>query len=380
MSNAREWDYKRVRSGAQAAQEGFVRAYRDNVGFDHAHIDLWRKNVRALAANGGAGTSLSELYGTWAGKPCVVCGAGPSLREQLGDLRALVGAGYRVIAVDSSHGVLKNAGINPDLTFSLDAQAVVADFFEDVLPGECIALSLVTAPEVREKLQDCEIYDYGFVPHGKRGFWSGVFPGRFSTRYACLPPAPVVTCAAVEAAIWLGCSQIVTVGNDLGWTGYDSVTSMYAKEGSVYRLCRGRLSCPDTRIYFGDTDWIDKEAEYFEVFLTPLEYLELPPGIRRKLETTEHYTIDAFLLARSHLMTLAKMYPDGVLVKDRVEFVDCSGGIVRGWKTATLNNIVNRRHRNEEDMDVVGCDCRIPCGEIGGSAAAAGVQGCGDWR
>ena len=63
--------------------------------------------------------------------PCIVIGAGPSLYEEIDNIKILIEGGAKIIAVDIIFNFLKENGIKPDLTVSADLQGVCAEFFDD---------------------------------------------------------------------------------------------------------------------------------------------------------------------------------------------------------------------------------------------------------
>lgn len=257
---------------------------RTNLRIDLAWWDRWMGNFKRNKDEIDSSPALSSLYGGWTGEGCVVAGAGPSLAENLGALRAAKDAGWRVVAVDRAFGVLKSAGIRPDITVTCDAGENVAGFFRDgLVDGEDVfAVCVISHPAVFEKLRGGKVYVFGCA-NPFSGFWRFA-EGRCREGVMCLRPGYVVTFSAVDLALWMGADRVVTAGNELSWRGEGEVDNCY-RGAELVRLLDGRV------------------------------------------------TIGAFMRASRAFRFFPKRHPE-------VCFMDASGGIAEGWEPVDLASVV----------------------------------------
>ncbi|MBM9578973.1 motility associated factor glycosyltransferase family protein [Leptospira sp. 201903070] len=110
--------------------EGFFHKKDVNISTLTRFERIWTRNfISNLPALSGM-QPIKTLFGICEGKVDVlVCGAGPSLLLSLEEIRSYRER-YVIIAVDTALMVLWNSGIDPDLVFSVDPQALNSKYLE----------------------------------------------------------------------------------------------------------------------------------------------------------------------------------------------------------------------------------------------------------
>lgn len=253
---------------------------RVEAGFLHLYQKALRSNY-----NQGYVTDchkIGDFFGQWKGEKAVVVGGGESAHKYMEDIGTLRKLGYRCLVCDSMAKHIPDA----DFAVSFDPQAAVERMFNFDLSRLKVVLSLVTHNTVYRKFNKENIYVYGYKQPNSP-FWVDTqahdtrvkdIPNLFSLR-----PGFFVTFTAIDLAINMGASEVVLIGNELGWVRGEEVP--YQGDVNVYcvQLENGtKLYCPE---YFLKGSYV------FSSF--PGDF----PGIR---------------------------------------FVDCSGGIVQKWEKYSM--------------------------------------------
>ena len=159
---------------------------------------------------------MSRLFGIAKDLPIVVSGAGPSLYESLGDIKK-----YRdrfiLITVDTALQVLAKAGIEPDLIFSVDPQAINSSYLEGYHGSGNIVFDPTSSYHT---LRLSEKFRTGF-------FTSSPFPllqiyaKHLNIEAGDIPFGGSVSTNAVSLAELMGAANVYFVGQDLAFTnGY----------------------------------------------------------------------------------------------------------------------------------------------------------------
>jgi hypothetical protein len=215
------------------------------------------------------------LYGKYSG-PVIVCGAGPSLFQNIEALKQKQAEGVPIIAVDRALKTLKENGIKPMLTVSVDPQMKVANFYKgSVGPDDMVAISLGVDMETAAQASNGR--PMWFAPmHPVSPFWGWQYHS-IGHHIATVRPGGVVGYSAVDIAIWCGFDLIVSIGNDFSWE-------------------------------YGD--------EESDKFYSAQEKIDLPEQKR--------FTIQPFLDAAGAFSWFPAWHPE-------VCFVDATDGIISGW-------------------------------------------------
>ncbi len=188
-----------------------------NLFFKNLHPNFYRMET---AFDGNA------LKGAFRGTPAIICGAGPSLENELETLhafdhRALIIAGGSAITALSNHGIRPHFGIALDPNFEEVERFKKASAFE---------LPLFYASRLHPDIfQTCN------GPHGYLHTQTGGAAERWIEEKLELDSVPLqegfsiealsVTTTAIELTTTLGCSPIILVGVDLAFTEGKAYTS-----------------------------------------------------------------------------------------------------------------------------------------------------------
>lgn len=156
--------------------------------------------------------SLRNFKGLLAGKTAVVVGAGPSLEADIAVLRELKRHAL-IIAAGSSIQSLLHYGIVPHLIVFIDGGDVNLKVYDDPAIKD---IPLLFAPmaqhKVIESLELQKLIHFYLKEDLTTQYLMGV-----SEEDPCFELVPSVTGNAIEAAIYLGCTEIVLAGQDLSY-------------------------------------------------------------------------------------------------------------------------------------------------------------------
>lgn len=198
---------------------------------------IWTRNLIQNFPDIHHLTPVSRLFGIAKDLPIVVSGAGPSLYESLGDIEK-----YRdrfiLITVDTALQVLAKAGIEPDLIFSVDPQAINSSYLEGYHGSGNIVFDPTSSYHT---LRLSNKFRTGF-------FTSSPFPllqlytKHLNIEAGDIPFGGSVSTNAVSLAELMGAANVYFVGQDLAFT-------------NGYAHCRGAIL--EERLNF-------KESRYFK--------------------------------------------------------------------------------------------------------------------
>jgi len=154
---------------------------------------------------------IDVLRERFAGYPGIVVSAGPSLQRNIDQLAALKGKAV-IIAVQTTFKTLLARGIRPDFVTSLDYHEWSKRFFEGV--SDFSHTHLVAEPKATWHVIDA--YD-GPVSMLNNHFASLCVGEALGARGG-LKAGATVAHLALYLAVYMGCTPIVLVGQDLGFT------------------------------------------------------------------------------------------------------------------------------------------------------------------
>jgi hypothetical protein len=194
---------------------------------DHAEV-VWSNSLKNLM-HFGFGSEVTALRGLFAGRPMILVAAGPSLDSHFDFLRSVQGRAV-IAVVNSAYRAVLSEGIRPDLTVAVDP-------FEGTYKG-------YSGSDASGVALFCSFLVYPRVPE--------LFPGRvvplssynpFVTlvkQVLRLPEDPgligdgTVSSTVVNLAVYLGCTDLYLVGQDMALLpdGQSHTTrSFYGEEG-----------------------------------------------------------------------------------------------------------------------------------------------------
>lgn len=200
--------YQRLRNLA----EQIFRKKNVNVSTLARFEKIWTRNLFQNAAEIIGMVPVQRLFGLASGIPIVVCGAGPSLSESLSELKVLREE-FILIAVDTSYGILKNSGIDPDIIFSVDPQPLNSHYLEGFSGPSILVMDPTTTYQTSRLARDFS----GYV------FSSSPFPIlKWLCQFCEEPVGEIdfggsVSTNAVSLAEKMGASSIILLGQDLSF-------------------------------------------------------------------------------------------------------------------------------------------------------------------
>lgn len=182
----------------------------------------WARNLAANFVHLSHGRPVRRIFDVAreTNVPALVCGAGPSLADDLDSIRAFQSKGL-IIAVDTAVNVLLHGGVDPDIIVTVDPQAVnrfyLEGYFDGTLTSERRAFVLVdpTTSYLTLRMIPPERLLYAWTPfplarllfdHLREDVGEIAFGGSVSTN-------------AYDLALKLGCRRIFLAGQDLSFTG-----------------------------------------------------------------------------------------------------------------------------------------------------------------
>lgn len=296
----------------------------DNIRWLHAN---WRRCVFNLDTNKDfleTCTPLRKLYNSWHGRPSIVVGAGPSARINMENIKKVQEQGAKVIAVDKIFKTLKDNGIRPDMTLTLDNQECVAAFFpkEYVESDDIICPNVYSSPMVYEAISEARIFPMAtFSPLDKTmiDFDKKILQSKYGTKFHAGYGRTVVGANALEVTMWMGCRHILHIGNDLCYYSKQDLFNSFNKD---------------------------------EQELAAAEYIEV---IQDKMIL---HTTRAFMQAKSQFNMLLLQFPDGDMVKqeDAPLWIDCSLGLKSNFPRVGIEQIIEMNERGVTDENQVD-DC-----------------------
>lgn len=187
----------------------------------HAHSPMLAANYEQNKLDGRIGKPLTDLIGAWGGEQVLVVGAGRTAQNNIDLIRRLAPF-FKIVAVDKIHGLLKENGITPDMTITIDRRAHEAGYLSRIDEKDCVAICVTEPPEA---------IDHVLKSAGSVYFFSHLNPFddveikiyNDNPRLAMFLPGTVVGFSAMQLGYWMvnateqGGGYIVMVGNELGW-------------------------------------------------------------------------------------------------------------------------------------------------------------------
>ncbi len=156
---------------------------------------------------------IDILRDRFAGNPCVVISAGPSLSRNIDALAELKGRAV-LCAVQTAIKPLMSRGIVPDFVTSLDFHEMSRKFFEQA--GDLSDVHLVAEPKATWHVTD----EYPGPLSLLDNPWARLVLGDDIAGRDGLKAGATVAHLALYLAAYLGCDPIIFVGQDLAFSGH----------------------------------------------------------------------------------------------------------------------------------------------------------------
>lgn len=188
----------------------------EHVYHNYGQIDDSLDGVKATLANTEfirTASGIKELKNRFKNVPCVIAGAGPSLDEELDNIKNNRSK-FMLLAVDAALKPLLAAGIQPDYVFGLERNNLwQTKFYTDITPGCELICYPVLAPEVLSAYQGDKRVVYRNYSYF--AFWEKQAP-----KGLMRSGGSVIHLASVLAQ-YFGCKDIMLVGSDCAYEGDD---------------------------------------------------------------------------------------------------------------------------------------------------------------
>jgi hypothetical protein len=211
---------------------------------------LWTRNILQNFPDLLRFSPISRLFGILKDTPVVVCGAGPSLYSSLKDI-----ARYRdkfiLITVDTSLKILTSHGIEPDLIYSVDPQALNTNYLEGNISNAKIVFDPTSSYHT---LRLENQFQNGFITDSPFPIFS-IFSNQCKESIGEIPYGGSVSTNAVSLADLMGASEIYLVGQDLAFT-------------DNFAHCKGAIL--EERLNFKESRFFRREKHNFlQLFALP---------------------------------------------------------------------------------------------------------------
>lgn len=199
-----------------------------------ANARITCRNIAMNLVSYVATPPIDILRDRFAGNPAVVISAGPSLMQNIDQLKELKGKAV-LCAVQTAIKPLMRRGIVPDFVTSLDFHQMSRKFFEDV--GDLSDVHLVAEPKATWGVVD----DYPGPVSLLDNAWASLLIGDELAKRDGLKAGATVSHLAYYLAVYLGCDPIIFVGQDLAYTGHvfyvPGVEVHHAWQSELNRYC-----------------------------------------------------------------------------------------------------------------------------------------------
>ncbi|EKJ86780.1 hypothetical protein CLV96_1982 [Leptospira meyeri] len=174
---------------------------------------IWAKNICYNLPELSKFRPISDLFGIAEGISIVVCGAGPSLSESIPDLTKYRNQ-FLLLAVDTALPILTSFGVEPDLIFSVDPQALNSQYLEDY-SGNGILIFDPTSTYLSLRLDNGP--NKGYVTSSPFPL-IGLLERTGSGEIGSVPFGGSVSTNAASLATLMGAGSVFLVGQDLSFT------------------------------------------------------------------------------------------------------------------------------------------------------------------
>ncbi|XDD43002.1 motility associated factor glycosyltransferase family protein [Leptospira sp. WS60.C2] len=174
---------------------------------------IWAKNICYNLPELSQFRPVSDLFGIASDIPVVVACAGPSLSESILEIKKYRNQ-FLLLAVDTAVPILTSFGVDPDLIYSVDPQALNSQYIEDY-QGEGILIFDPTSTYLSLRLQKGP--NKGFVTSSPFPLLQ-VLEKTASQEIGSVPFGGSVSTNAASLGTLMGAKKVYLVGQDLSFT------------------------------------------------------------------------------------------------------------------------------------------------------------------
>jgi hypothetical protein len=187
------------------------RGYRSNIKAMYRFQVPWAENIILNLERVLRSPSFRSLRGVGRGVPAIIVGSGPSLAMESEWLKQLKNRSIIIAAGSSVQGLL-HLGIEPDLIVSMDPTPANQKVFDNV---DISHIPFLFIPTIRHTILDRE------WQHLLHAYFNNDALSRYYMDLDQQDPIftmnPTVTGTAVQAAVYMQCSQIFFIGQDFSF-------------------------------------------------------------------------------------------------------------------------------------------------------------------
>lgn len=101
----------------------------------------------------------------------VLCGSGPSIENNVEDIKALYANGHPVMAIKSTHDWLVDHGIRPQLALAVDPTEKIARLYQNPQPDCVYLIATQCHPEVYKALAGYNVVIWNAYTKKAEGYW-----------------------------------------------------------------------------------------------------------------------------------------------------------------------------------------------------------------
>lgn len=174
----------------------------------------WARNLVANFLHLKEGRPVRRLFDLTPGQTALVCGAGPSLTNDINDLRK-IRERCVLIAVDTALHILLKAGIDPDIVVTVDPQPVNRYYLEGCENSRALFVVDPTTSYLSLRLIPPERLFYTWSPFPL----AKLFYDHLQEEPGEIAFGGSVSTNAYDLALKLGCRRVLLAGQDLSFTG-----------------------------------------------------------------------------------------------------------------------------------------------------------------
>lgn len=257
----------------------------------------WARNIVRNMERNLKSRSFQGLRNTCAGVPAVIVGSGPSLGMEVDKLRKVKERAL-IISAGSSVQALLHHGIEPHLIVSMDAGGANARVFAELDVSQIPFLYLPTIKHTAIKADDS--------PYLLHAFFDIDQLSRYLLKLTEADPVFVssatVTGTAIQAADYLGCKDIILIGQDFSYPNEQVYTEGVAharRETLEKRLAEADMTVANTIGGFNRTNQIMLNLKHdTEALIKALPHLSFynASTIGAVIENTTLKTLDQVIM------------------------------------------------------------------------------------
>ena len=297
--------------------------------------EKWVENIFKNLKHIEYAMDVSQLFGKFQGMPGIIVSAGPSLKNNVEELKKIKDRAV-IVAVDTSLKILKCHDIEPHFVLTLDAQKHSVKHFSGINPKKTILIAdIVSCPSILNSYKGKKIISttskYYQDPDGN--FMRETTPMIDWIEKKCSPLGDVqsggsVSTSAFDLLLNMGCNPIILIGQDLAYTGRE-------------------YHCSGT--YHND-DWIPKINRFLN-----LDSINQNIIRKRSFKYVKSYGGDGLVIS-DYVFDLYKSWFEDSAKRVSVEVVNSSNGGARIDNTTemSLYSAVNLGKKNVNPASIIG--------------------------